>query len=133
MVSATNVTVTGTATDAVSGVSAVTAQVDGTTPINVPFDSSGNYSYTTGLTLGGSEDGPHTVTIAATNGVGKTTTRSVSFTLQSTAPTSGLVIAVAAPFAAAAVSPDGRLIGTVTETGTAVARQYSLDGGASPP
>jgi hypothetical protein len=133
-VSATNVTVTGTTSDAVSGITTLTAQLDSTPAVPVTVSSSGSFSYTTNLTLGGVDDGMHTVTLTATNGVGKTTTKSVSFNLQSVPPTSGLTLVVAAPVSAAAVSTNGRLIGTVTETGTAVASaQYALDSSAFAP
>ena len=112
---------TGTTTDPVSGVTSLTAQLDSGTPTAVTVGSLGGFSYTTDLTLGGAQDGPHTVTLTATNGATETTTASLSFTLHSAGPTSGLTLALAAPVARAAVSTDGRLIGTVTETGMASA------------
>ncbi len=132
VVSATNVTVTGNTADAVSGVTSLTATLDSGTPTPVTVGSAGNFSYTTDLTLGGVDDGPHTVTLIATNGVSKTTRASVMFTLQSVAPTSGLSLALTAPVQADDVSANGRLIGTVKETGTAIASaEYALDGSSS--
>ena len=47
---------------------------------------------------------------------------------------SGLSLALTAPLVSDAVSADGRLIGAVTETGTATASaQYALDNGAFAP
>src|SRR5205085_1450539 len=96
-VTATNVTVAGTVTDAISGVTSLQAQVDGGAAVAVPIDPSGNYSFPTTLKLDGSADGSHTVLLTATNGVGKTSTKSVSFTLSTSSTPSNLSLSVTAP------------------------------------
>jgi YD repeat-containing protein len=128
---ATNVTVTGHVGDALSGIAALQAQVDGGAAVAVPVDAGGNFSYTTTLKLDGSADGLHSVALRATNGVGNTATASVSFTLSTRTGPRSLALSVTAPIDASALSTTGRLIGTVTETGTATpSARFSLDGGA---
>jgi hypothetical protein len=88
LTTATNVTVTGHVADALSGIAALQAQVDGGSPVVVPFDAGGTFAYTTALKLDGSADGLHTVALTAANGVGSTATASVSFTLSTGPPQS---------------------------------------------
>ncbi len=128
---ATNVTVTGRAADALSGIAALHAQVDGGAAVAVAVGPSGNFSYTTTLKLDGSANGPHTVMLTATNGVGTSSAASVSFTLNASTVPSTISLLVTAPVDSSDLSATGRLIGTVTETGTAMpSAQFSLDGGA---
>jgi hypothetical protein len=70
--STSNVTVTGQVTDSLSGAASLQAALDGGVFSNVSFDSSGNFSYTTGLPLDGSADGSHTVHLRATDKTGNT-------------------------------------------------------------
>ncbi len=131
LTTATNVTVTGHVTDALSGIASLQAQVDGGSSIALPVDPSGNFSYTTTLKLDGSADGPHTVVLTATNGVNTTSTASLSFTLKTSTVLPSIALVVSAPIDSSELSATGRLIGTVTEIGSATpSAQFSLDGGA---
>src|SRR5262249_42578227 len=83
----TNVTINGQAADPLSSVMTVMAQVDGAVPFPLTFDAVGHFSYTTAFRLDGSQDGLHTVQFMAINDAVKLTTRSVSFTLNTSSPT----------------------------------------------
>jgi hypothetical protein len=80
---ATNVTVAGRVTDAVSGVASLEAQVDAGAFAPVTLDTSGNFSFPTALALDGSADGGHTLTLRATDRAGNAGTVQVPFTLES--------------------------------------------------
>jgi len=77
-----NVTVTGQVTDDFTGVATLQAQVDSGSLVNVPFDSSGAFSYVTTLPVDGSADGKHTVSLQSTDNSGNMSNSvSISFTL----------------------------------------------------
>jgi cyclophilin family peptidyl-prolyl cis-trans isomerase len=85
-----NITVKGVVTAGKSGVGIVQAQVDGGAFVSVPFDSSGNFSFTTSLALDGTADGPHTVGLQARSRAGiLSSLATVTFTLHTkvTTPT----------------------------------------------
>ncbi len=60
----TNPTISGHVLDNLSGVSSLTASLDGGTAVGVSFNSLGQFSFTTSLGLNGSADGVHTVHVA---------------------------------------------------------------------
>ena len=60
-VATTNLTVSGKATDSLSGVETLTAQLDAAPAVPVPLDPSGVFRFTTSLPLDGTADGLHTV------------------------------------------------------------------------
>jgi RHS repeat-associated protein len=129
-VTKTNETITGHAADAVSGVAGLSVQVDGGPAVKVTTDASGNFSYTTALSLDGSADGAHTVLLTATNGLGTDSMASQTFTLATIGP----VLNVTSPVATAALSTTGHLTGNIVETASALpTAQFSLDGGSLAP
>src|SRR5262249_54577573 len=78
----TNLAISGQATDERSGLARVQEQLDGGTFAVVPFDASGNFSFTTTLALDGTEDGSHTVQVRATDNAGNLSALAVyTFTL----------------------------------------------------
>jgi RHS repeat-associated protein len=101
-----NVTVTGQVSDAASGVAALEAALDAGAFTSVAFDASGGFTFTTGLALDGSADGPHAVHLRATDRVGNASDPvDVSFTLDTLNPAVGtppLDLTVATTMAAAA-------------------------------
>ena len=86
LITAHNVTVTGTATDSFSGLASLTASVDGGTAVNVSVSKAGTFGFTTSLALVSGYDGTHTVHLKATDRVGNVSTADVSFVLDTTAP-----------------------------------------------
>src|SRR5262249_49899450 len=84
----TNVTVAGQVTDDLSGVASLRAQVDAGSFFNVSFAATGHFSFATALSLGGSADGNHTVSLQATDRAGNVSGLSnVSLTLDTRPPT----------------------------------------------
>src|SRR5262249_39250056 len=83
-----NVTVSGAVTDALSGVYALTAQLDNGSIASVTLDaSSGAFSIPTNLALDGSAAGPHTLHLRGTDVAGNlASVRDVSFTLDTRPP-----------------------------------------------
>ena len=82
-----DVTVTGQVGDNLSGVASVEAAVGSGPFMSVPFDSTGNFSFTTALPLDGSADGPQVVHLRATDRVGNVSAvQDVPFTLDTTPP-----------------------------------------------
>jgi cyclophilin family peptidyl-prolyl cis-trans isomerase len=76
-----NLTIQGQAVGHGSAVVTVTAVVDSTKSL-VPFDSSGNFSFTTSFKLDGTDDGPHTIVFQAIDAANESSQPvSVSFTL----------------------------------------------------
>jgi hypothetical protein len=82
----TNVTITGTVADTLSGVVSLSATVDGSSSVAVAYGSSGTFSFTTALPLDGTKDGPHTVNLTAQDKAGNTDTTPYSFTLDTIPP-----------------------------------------------
>lgn len=82
-----NVVVSGRVTDDLSGVASIRAQVGSGSFFAVPFNASGDFQFTTNLTLDGTMDGEHTVRLSATDLAGNASTPiEVSFTLDTVAP-----------------------------------------------
>jgi hypothetical protein len=80
LTTAANPTVSGSVGDATSGVATLQALVDGGTPVNVPFPG-GAFTFAPSLARDGSADGPHTVSLVATDRAGASARVSFSFTL----------------------------------------------------
>jgi hypothetical protein len=77
-----NVTLTGQATDDVSGVASVEMQTDNGPFLPVSLDSSGAFQITTAFLLDGSADGPHVLGFRSTDNDGNVSAvRDVAFTL----------------------------------------------------
>jgi RHS repeat-associated protein len=77
-----NATVSGKATDSLSGVASLQAQIDGGTPFAVTATADGSFGFPTALPLDGSADGAHTVRLQATDRAGNVSGPfDVSFTL----------------------------------------------------
>jgi hypothetical protein len=78
----TNVTVSGQVTDERSGVASLRAQLDTGAPFDVAMESGGAFQFDTALPLNGAADGPHTLTLSATDGAGNNSSpQPISFTL----------------------------------------------------
>ena len=127
-------TITGDATDNLSGVASLTVSLDGGAASNVPFNSNGDFSVPVTLPTDGSADGQHTLAFVATDAAGNATSPlSFTFTLDTQAPQISLAadsIQDGGTLAAGAV-----LDGTIT-TENAVALtglSYSIDGGTATP
>jgi cyclophilin family peptidyl-prolyl cis-trans isomerase len=119
-------TLKGTIVDATSGVASVTVNVDGTQSRILDLDSQGNFTYIPPVASGGAADGPHTVTITATDNVGNVTTQTFTFTLDTVAP--GIQVTEPGDGASLKTSPD--FAGTVADAGGVASLKVSVDGGA---
>ena len=113
--------------------STVNLVIDGGTPVTVPVDASGNWTYTPTTALA---DGPHTVEATATDAAGNTSTSppTNTFTADATAPTAPVVstpadgsttndatpaiTGTAEPGATVTVTIDGAVAGTATADST---------------
>ena len=82
-----NLLVTGTVSDNLSGVKTLQARVDNATFVNVSFNASGAFTFTTTIPLDHSADGLHSIAFQASDQVGNVSgLTSVGFTLDTTAP-----------------------------------------------
>ena len=82
-----SVTVTGVVTD-LAGVASLQGEVDGGSFTAIPFNGQGDFSFNTGLAVGGAADGPHTVYLQATDNAGNTSSvLAVPFILKTRPPT----------------------------------------------
>jgi hypothetical protein len=82
----TNITVSGKASDALSGIASVQASVDSGPFAAVGFDPSGNFGFLTTLALDGNADGIHKVLFRGSDNAGNTFDAPFSFTLLTKAP-----------------------------------------------
>jgi RHS repeat-associated protein len=126
-----NPIVSGTATDDQSGVASVEAEVDGGSLFPVSFDSTGNFSFPTSLSLHGSADGVHKVDVRATDKAGNVSSFvSTTFTLDTIAPT----IQISDPTSSLTTGHNVTITGEVTDKGSGVAQiEDRVDGGAFTP
>jgi len=87
MLTRTEVTVSGTVTDALSGVKSLQGWLDSGPHFNVTFDASGHFQFDTSLPTNGSADGQHVISLLATDNAGNVSSpATVSFVLDTTAP-----------------------------------------------
>jgi hypothetical protein len=127
-----NITVSGTVSDALSGVQALQMAVDSTsgpfTPVTL---TNGNFSFATALPSNGSADGPHTIYLQASDKAGNISGFStVSFTLDTQAPT----ITIQSPTGSLTTLSNFTVTGKVTDNlPGALALQVHLDSGQSGP
>jgi hypothetical protein len=145
-----NVTISGIATDNLSGVQSLQVRVDGGLYGPLTFDAAtGEFAYTTTFALTGSDDGQHTISIEATDAAGNVAAPATfAFTLATKAPTltlnsptDGGSLAVGATLAGL-VTTDGSIpsVDTSMMSGpvplignTLVALSYAFDRGAAVP
>jgi hypothetical protein len=122
-----DVTVTGQAVDALSGVASVERQIDSGSFVTVPFDAAGHFSFATGLVLDGSQDGVHTVHLRATDKAGNVSkVVSDSFTLDSQPP----VVTIQSPAAGLLTSTNPTFTGQATDNLSGVASvEWRIDNG----
>ena len=113
-------TLTGSVTDATSGVATFQVQLDSGTPVAVVPDASGNFSVAAGLANDGSADGPHAFHLAATDRAGNVATAAVDFTLQA-AQQAGPTITIVSPQAGLITNMNPAIQGTVVGVGAAAA------------
>jgi hypothetical protein len=86
-VTKSNITLTGTASDAAGGVASLSAAVDSSDYAPLGLDSQGGFGFPTTLALGGAADGPHAVYLQAIDKAGNVTNTEFDFTLDTTGPT----------------------------------------------
>jgi RHS repeat-associated protein len=127
-----NITVTGTVSDALSKVTSLQAQIDSGPAFPVPIDFFGGFDVPTALPLDGSADGNHTLLLTATNAAGLTSTTSLSFALDTQSASPGaLALSITAPVAGAEHSSAARVIGSAGAAATSAS--FTLDGGTAVP
>ena len=115
-------TIAGAVTDARAGVAGLQAVVDGGNPVNVILGRQGQFTFSSTLV-----DGTHIVQLNATDNAGNTSTSSVTFTLDTVAPT----ITIASP-ANNSFTNSATITGTVADIGAGVATLLgTIDGGNS--
>ena len=123
-------TITGQVSDVGTGVASLTAVLDGeSTPVS--FDAAGNFSYTTGLPLNGSADGPHLVNFVAVDRAGNSTSSAVyGFTLDTQPPS----ITVSSPTSGESETRNFVVSGQVSDASPGpTSLSVSVDGGATMP
>jgi hypothetical protein len=109
-----NVSIAGNIADLQADLATLTAAVDSGSSGNVSVDSSGNFTFATGLPLDGSADGPHTVEFTATDKAGNTSVTDYTFTLDTIAPT----ITIASPASGQTVNHNLTITGQAVEAGS---------------
>jgi hypothetical protein len=129
--SSSNITITGTVLDNLSGVQSLLAQIDGGAFAPVSFDAQGNFSLATTFATDGTADGTHVVGFQATDFAANTSAvQAFSFTLDTQAPTITLI----GPSQGDSLTAGAQVTGTADGTGSAlVALSYAIDGGAVMP
>jgi hypothetical protein len=125
-----NVSVTGKATDGLSGVAALQAAVDNGAFAPISLSASGEFNYSTSLAVDGSADGNHTVHVRATDRAGNVGLSEVPFRLDTTAP----AIAVITPAPGPATRTNVTVAGQVTDNlGGVAALEEQVDAGPFAP
>ncbi|MGB0600309.1 MAG: Ig-like domain-containing protein [Rubripirellula sp.] len=120
-----NLTVTGQVFDNITGVETLTVQLDQSEPLALSIDDMGGFQWTTPLATDGSEDGPHTIALTATDRRGnRSAPELIEFLLDTRTPTVDLNL----DLNNGPIERDFELLGTVDGTGSAVTRYtYSID------
>jgi hypothetical protein len=125
----TEVVITGNV--AGTGVTSLTAIVDGSPAGLVAFDSAGNFSHITQLLLYGSADGPHDLQFFAVDGTGNTARSATeSFTRDTRPPTVSVSSPAAGALETGNVVVSGRVLDAISG---AAALNASVDRGAFQP
>ena len=125
---ATNLTLSGQITDAVSGVGSLSAQIDSGPIAPIVIDSTGHFSFATTLPLGGTADGAHVAHLVAVDKVGNPSApTNLAFTLDSQPPK----VVFDDPTSGTTVISNLTLFGHVTDNNSGVASvQAQMDSGA---
>jgi cyclophilin family peptidyl-prolyl cis-trans isomerase len=124
---ATNPQITGTATDNQT-VAGLTANVDNNAAVPVTVDSTGHFTFTTGLATDGSADGSHSVSFTAVDAAGNASTVvSVSFLLDTVGPS----VVISAPASGNVLQMSPTITGTATDTNAVAQLTVSINGGAA--
>ena len=121
-------TITGSVSDALSGVATLQGAGRRRAATAVAVDASGHFSFPAGLARDGSADGTHTVELSAADRAGNVATTSLSFTLDTQAPT----IQIRSPAGGLTTGADPTIAGTVSAAVAPLATlQAQVDGGAA--
>jgi RHS repeat-associated protein len=126
-----HVTITGQATDDLSGLASLQAGVDNAAFFPVSFNPDGTFLLSVFLPLDGSADGSHTVHFRATDLVGNVSPNTdFAFTLDTTPP----AVTITSPAPGLSTNQNITITGQVTDALSGVASAESaLDGGAYAP
>jgi hypothetical protein len=127
-------TITGIVSDNLSGVAALTAQLDSLSAMNVSFNPDGTFSVPVNLPLDGSADGQHVLTFVSTDATGNVSAPlTFDFTLITGAPQ--ISLASSSIHDGGTLVSGARLTGAVTlETGDSLTSlSYAFDGGTKMP
>jgi hypothetical protein len=109
----TNITITGQATSALSGVASLQDALDSGTSALLAIDPQGNFSFTTFLALDGSADGKHVIQFIATDNAGIASAPiDFSFTLDTHPPQ----IVITSPTGTVTTKTNVTIIGQATDT-----------------
>lgn len=117
--------ISGTVSDDLSGLVALTAAVDGGTPIVVSFDATGAFLFDPMFATDGTDDGEHTVSFTASDAAGNSAATEVTFILDTTvsAP-AGLALVDGTDTGASGTdgitSDDSPVVGGEAETGAII-------------
>jgi hypothetical protein len=128
----TNITITGTVSDAGSGVAGLQAKVDNGAAAAVTVGAGGSFTFATSLALDGSANGAHTVHFTATDAVGNSGGLVFPFTLQ-VSTGGGNHAPTLQPIAPLTVMPGGYLAVPLQASDQDGDRLTFTVGGASPP
>ena len=109
----TSPNVAGQVSDALSGVATLQEQVDSGAFTTIPVGTAGSFSFATGLATDGSADGPHSVTLRATDRAGNLATTEVDFTLE-TSQSQPPTITIQSPASGLSYKIDPTISGTVS-------------------
>ena len=124
----TNPTITGTSSDATSGVALAHVSVDDAPAIDVPVDAQGNFTFTPSFATDGSADGDHTVSVTVTDKAGNSSTAIlVTFKLDTVAP----VVNLNGPADGVSQNTSPQFFGQATEANGLSSLTVSVDGGAA--
>ena len=127
----TNLTLAGQILDNISGVAAAGYSLDGGAAAAITLDAQGRFAITTALALDGSADGPHTLSIVATDRAGNATP---AFTRRFTLDTVAPALTITSLADNDVLTPASRLVGVADPTGsTLMSLTLSVDGGRAQP